>query len=903
MLVVLLVGWVPSILLAYISYTTLTNTLESKVLADAQSITGFLSKFVEDNLARTGETMDYYRTLPRTIKVLKATLTPALANPKLKPDLKAGSKSSNKGAPKAEPSAQEWLSGIYYSQTRIDGLFLTDVHGKLMAAVPQFKKGLLNGQDYASKEWLAGTLHPPGLDNFYISPAYIRPGDGRLVASIVVAIKDHHDNLLGYLGADTLIERLGRRLAAVNLMRHSVINTQLIDQNGYPLFGRNFSPNQMSENNITPKKLWQAIQSHPEGGQEVTDQSLYFFQPIERANWTAVLEEPVAIAHQAMHDMRSQNLYFALWLILITTGTAYVLGKLYQRQLQARFVVEREQIFNEKILANMPVGIAMIDQQGSQLLQTNGSFQEIIRSIKKISKTADFHNIKFSELNIAPPDVLQRVLRFGIPFQAVEQKVVGADGSTARYLTTNLLRLQDSYGHTLGVLCLIEDRSADVRLRQELIDANAAKDQFLAVLSHELRTPLSPVITMVTELELITAQRGNFEERRALEIIRRNVELEARLIDDLLDITRITSGKLQLKREFVDVHQVLSLALEITQQDIVDKYLQIDLQLGAKLHFAYADLARLQQVFWNLIKNAVKFTPIGKRIIVRTSNHQEVISRLELSQRVANRVSPSDTSTGLSAVPEPIDFLQIEVIDEGIGIAHENIARIFNAFDQGQSQITRQFGGLGLGLAISKAMIEAHGGSLNAYSEGHNQGASFVIEIEAAKLEAVQEELAPVEENVGSSSQAEFPFDEESDDGNESPFSAREEHSPIHLLLVDDHLDTCFGMQLLLTRRGYEVTLAHSVTEALACIENQQFDLIVSDIGLPDGSGNDLIRTIRVHGGPQAIALSGFGMESDIEKAYQAGFDEHLTKPVDIDRLDNALRRLTNKNLTKEKCV
>ncbi len=177
----------------------------------------------------------------------------------------------------------------------------------------------------------------------------------------------------------------------------------------------------------------------------------------------------------------------------------------------------------------------------------------------------------FAEAAVASREALARVLHFGVPFQAIEQRTPTANGQV-RYLTTNLLRLQDNQQRTMGVLCLVEDSTAAVTLRQELLNANASKDQFLAQLSHELRNPLSPVITMVSELETVADALP--AARQPLEIIRRNVELEARLIDDLLDVTRISSGKLQLNRQPIDVHRTLRLALEICQRDIDDKGLR-----------------------------------------------------------------------------------------------------------------------------------------------------------------------------------------------------------------------------------------------------------------------------------------------------------------------------------------
>ena len=392
---------------------------------------------------------------------------------------------------------------------------------------------------------------------------------------------------------------------------------------------------------------------------------------------------------------------------------------------------------------------------------------------------------------------------------------------------------------------------------------------------------------MVAELETVTDTLP--AARQPLEIIRRNVELEARLIDDLLDVTRISRGKLQLNLQTVDVHRTLRLALEICQRDVDEKGLRVEMELGAPAHHVRADPARLQQIFWNLLKNAVKFTPRSKRIVVRSTNvaaatrpraTQPAADFVRLPGGVAISVPVKELRQentrpvkGPGDEPDP-DFICVEVVDEGIGVEPQHLRRIFNAFDQGQSSTTQKFGGLGLGLAISKAMVDAHGGHLTVASEGTGKGATFNVELATVPAPA-PEETAPVTPAAAPAGAV------PSTDGLGRS-----------VLLVDDHLDTCLGMSRLLKRRGYKVAVAHSVTEALATADGEAFDLLISDIGLPDGTGFDLMSTLRERGGPPGIALSGYGMENDLEKSRDAGFSEHLIKPVTIDRLDDAIRKL-----------
>ncbi|HEX2223621.1 MAG TPA: ATP-binding protein [Thermoanaerobaculia bacterium] len=380
--------------------------------------------------------------------------------------------------------------------------------------------------------------------------------------------------------------------------------------------------------------------------------------------------------------------------------------------------------------------------------------------------------------------------------------------------------------------------------------ANRAKDRFLAVLSHELRTPLTPVLTALSALERHPAVPA--ELRPSLEMIQRNVALEARLIDDLLDLTRIANGKLQLGFATVDVHALIGQALQICGADAEAKRLSLDTDLAAGQSHVHGDSARLHQVLWNLIKNAVKFTPEGGRIAVRTFN------------------------------PEP-DRLRIEVADSGIGIAADVLPRIFDAFEQGRPEINRHFGGLGLGLAISQGLVEAHHGTLTASSDGPGRGASFHVD-----LSALPEGAAEAEK-----------------EGAEAPAASSPDPTARirRILLVDDHLDTLEIMALLLRNSSFEVHEAGDVRSALAIAASlaadagdtggePPFDLVVSDLGLPDGSGLDLMQELRDRYGLQGIALSGYGMQEDVRKSREAGFVEHLVKPVTFQTLQAAIERV-----------
>ncbi|HSV16611.1 MAG TPA: ATP-binding protein, partial [Tepidisphaeraceae bacterium] len=331
-----------------------------------------------------------------------------------------------------------------------------------------------------------------------------------------------------------------------------------------------------------------------------------------------------------------------------------------------------------------------------------------------------------------------------------------------------------------------------------------------------------------------------------IQMIRRNVELEARLIDDLLDLTRIAKGKLQLSLDTVDAHASLNSALDICRADLAEKGVHIGVDLSATQHHVRADPARIQQVFWNLIKNAVKFTPTGGQVTVRTRN-------------------------------EPDGRLRVDVTDTGIGIEPENLKRIFFAFEQAEQSITRQFGGLGLGLAISRSLMEMHGGTLSADSLGKDRGSTFT-----ARLHTVAAPIgAPALKPGKSPAQG------------QSLGTAAAAARSRRILMVDDHEDTSRAMKRLLERLGYEVHTKHTVREAYDAANASNYDLLISDIGLPDGSGVDLIRQLRQNANPiRALALSGFGMDEDIRRSKEAGFQDHLTKPVNFSKLQEVIAEL-----------
>jgi PAS domain S-box-containing protein len=421
------------------------------------------------------------------------------------------------------------------------------------------------------------------------------------------------------------------------------------------------------------------------------------------------------------------------------------------------------------------------------------------------------------------------------PIRDASGKVVGAskiarDITLQKQFETELMAARDA-AEQARLAAEAAQRAAE-HAKLEAETANKAKDRFLSVLSHELRTPLTPVLGTLSLLEQDTALPSTVAEQLAM--IRRNVETEARLVDDLLDLTRIARGKVQLHFEVVDAHATIRNVVGMFNAQVEEKNLTLAQNFRAKRFHVWADPGRFQQVLLNLMSNAVKFTPEGGTITVRTSNEN--------------------------------GHLKIEIIDTGVGIEPQALSRLFKPFEQGEQTVTRQFGGLGLGLSIVKSLVEMHKASISALSDGTNKGAAFTLRVEVV---APGSPTPPVPQT---------PID--------GTVASR------RVLLVEDHLDTRRVLTKLLQAMGCDVTAAASVQEAITAMERGQFDLLLSDIGLPDGSGLDVMRYAATHCKLKAIALSGFGQDDDLRRSAEAGFLTHLTKPVSFQILEEVIRRI-----------
>ncbi len=449
------------------------------------------------------------------------------------------------------------------------------------------------------------------------------------------------------------------------------------------------------------------------------------------------------------------------------------------------------------------------------------------------------------------PNILERIRR-GERIEHYETVRQHKDGSQIE-ISLTVSPIKNSHGEVIGASKIIRDITAPKQARRDLerahkevLVASRAKDDFLAALSHELRTPLNPILLLASEAA--ETQELPAEIRAQFTLIRNSIELEARLIDDLLDITRIAHGKLTVKMMLVDVHAVLKEAIATVRADVDGKGITLALELVAERSMVKGDAVRLQQIFWNLLKNAVKFTPAQGKITVAT--------RIE-------------SVTG---------EIVIALTDTGIGMTESDLGRIFEAFTQGENTRAvgaHPFGGLGLGLAISRMLVESHSGSIRASSAGRGQGTTLIVSLPLSTERAVARQSP--------------------EPAQPSATAPKNGHAAtIRILLVEDHEPTRIALTQLLTRRHYEVKTAASLLEARALSQEHAFQLLISDIGLPDGSGLEFIKELRArHKGLRGIALTGYGMEQDIARSQEAGFTVHLTKPVRVQSLERALAEAT----------
>src|SRR5436190_10876006 len=419
-----------------------------------------------------------------------------------------------------------------------------------------------------------------------------------------------------------------------------------------------------------------------------------------------------------------------------------------------------------------PIGVAQFSADGRWIL-VNDELCRIVGYPREQLLERRFRDITHADDVAATDEFFRRALAGEIDYFSIEKRYIRGDGGIV-WVNKSVALVRNPAGGALPYfIAAVEDITARKEAERAILeaknaaeDANRAKDQFIAILSHELRTPLTPVLAIVSAMQDDPALPESY--RGEIEMVRRNVELEAHLIDDLLDLTGIARGKLELRRETVDAHQLIDNAVRICGGELRARRLKLKLELFATHHHASADARRLQQVFWNLLQNAIKFTPPDGTVTIASHD-----------------VAPGDAGG---------QRVRIEVSDTGVGIEAAMLPRLFQPFEQGERTVTRRFGGLGLGLAISKALVEAHGGRIEATSPGAGLGSTFSIELDTVE--------APLPQGTGAT----------------RPGAAGADQKRLRILLVEDHPDTLRTMARLLQSCGYHVSTAATVAEAVESI-------------------------------------------------------------------------------------
>ena len=405
---ILLAGWVPSILTLVVSYTILTKTLESKILRDRQTFVQLIGHLIGDDLSRTSGIVEYYQTLPGIVRMLTGP------NPQL--------------------VAQQWLGSAFYSQPRIDGMFVTTPDGKLVASVPEMPE--MSGKDFESEHWRE---QAQASREVFISPVHRRLPDQRLATDIIGAVRAPDGTIVGYLGVSVLVERMGRRLSTIEFADNLLC--EVFDQNGVALFDRDFRPN-ASALSRHGGGLMAEIRRRKSGHLELQD-NVYSFSPIESTGWFVVIQQPRAVAYKPVHDLLGKMNYLVGWLVVGTALGAWGASRLYQRQTEATRRIEREVIFNENILANMPSGIAFVDPVSRRFLQANEAFSQMAQRIGGLPPGSDIKKASSDEVKIAPADAIERVLSSGTPFHMAEHPLKDISGMT-HFVDINLFRLEGS---------------------------------------------------------------------------------------------------------------------------------------------------------------------------------------------------------------------------------------------------------------------------------------------------------------------------------------------------------------------------------------------------------------------------------------------------------------------------
>jgi len=477
-------------------------------------------------------------------------------------------------------------------------------------------------------------------------------------------------------------------------------------------------------------------------------------------------------------------------------------------------------------------GVLLLDHDG-KVMQVNHAVERILNVSWNNVVGSNFHQfLRIAETPEESP--------FTRMLQSRSREVTEILRET-RWLYLAVDPIRSSEGTVKGALCIISDitvrRHLEEELRQraeELAAADRRKNEFLAMLAHELRNPLAPIRNSLEEIHLRGAGEAAIEQ--AVEVAGRQVRHMARLLEDLLDVSRITRGKVKLRKAPLEIGTVVAHAIETTRPMIEASRHELVVMQPAEPIWLNGDVTRLEQVVSNLLNNAAKYTEPGGRILLSVARE------------------------GNEAV--------LKVEDQGIGLSAEMLTRVFDLFSQADLSLDRSQGGLGIGLTLVRSLVEMHGGSVVAQSEGLGLGSLFVVRLPVLASAPIPRPVAPPAPALSSATK--------------------------NLLLVDDHQDSALSLARVLRLWGHKVTVAHDGPTAVDVATSRPFDIILLDIGLPGMDGLQVARRLRSDpnaGKSTLVALTGYGQDEDQRRSRNAGFDFHLIKPVNLDDLRRLLDR------------
>ncbi len=773
-----------------------------------------------------------------------------------------------------EEQAKKILSLFVTLGARIDRAFITSPEGNLWTDYPDEPDPL--ARDYSRREWFQG-IKETGQP--FISDVYRRPVfPHQEVVTIARYIRNSSGEVIGYLGFHYRLNAIDKLIEGIAIKSESE-KIVLLDSAGMVVAP--YSPRMENDKNLFEnlEPFKQALRGKEWTG-EFTDpvsneESMGTFFPIHLNNgnktWVVVSSRTKADAFAPVVRIQNQLAVTSLLLFLATAAGAFAVlqsnksaDKLNaeldksNRDLELRVAARTEELIT---IINASPNYVFYKDCNDIILRIN---EPAARSIGKTPKEVEGRPSK----DFYPPDEADeyhkadmQVIESGKPLLNIVENYTLGSGEK-RWVRTDKIPYRDEFGDIIGVMVFAQDIT-DVKRHEDELRQLAArehearlesdrlshiKDEFLITLSHELRTPLVPILGWLELIEKSPAMKKE-DLKAALGIIERNARAELGLVEELLDNSRIISGKLLIESCPVELLELTTATVESTRLAADSKNIELRMEVVSNPGIVSGDSKRLGQVLWNLLSNSVKFTPPNGKITIRVSRGDGIA--------------------------------MIEVKDTGIGIDSEFLPHVFDRFHQADSSTTRKFGGLGLGLALAKHLVEAHGGTLRAESQGEGLGSTFTVELPNTIL-------------------SEHIYDRSLDGLNKYCTNLDDTQNQLlanlKILVVDDNPDDRVMMHAFLSSQGAEVVTAGSAKEGFELISSCKPDLLLSDIGMPGEDGISLIRKVRsmtsAEGSIPAIALTAYGQPEDKLKTTNAGFDLHITKPVNSVKLAHVIREL-----------